>query len=95
MNLGTLTWEVEGGNTTFSKEAMTDASETYRVEVDRDHEEELCEVVLVKSSREDCDEINSLSHLYQVARISVTANNGIVSSVQDESMQHFLKNRVN
>ena len=83
--------EFEGGNTTFSKEAVTDASGTYRVEVDGDHEEELCEVVLVKSSREDCDEINNQSHLYLAARISITANNGIVSPVRNANPLGFLK----
>ncbi|KAJ1426125.1 Allergen Ole e 1, conserved site [Sesbania bispinosa] len=83
--------ENEGGNLTFSKEAVTDAEGSYKVEVDGDHEEEVCEVRLVKSSREDCGEIDQESHLTQAARISITRNNGIVSPIRSANPLGFLK----
>lgn len=78
-------------NLTFSKEAVTDGNGSYKVEVDGDHEEELCEVKLVKSSRGDCAEVDSESHLEQAARISITANNGIVSPIRAANPLGFLK----
>ncbi|XP_020238713.1 olee1-like protein [Cajanus cajan] len=78
-------------NVTFSKEAITDASGTYRVEVDGDHEEDTCEVVLVKSPRGDCSEIDRESHLQQAARVSITKNSGIVSPMRQANPLGFLK----
>lgn len=83
--------EVDGGNVTFSKEAKTDARGSYRVEVDGDHEDEVCAVQLVNSPRSDCSEIDTGSHLDQAARISITNNNGIVSPVRQANPLGFLK----
>lgn len=83
--------ENDGGNVTFSKEAVTDASGSYKVEVDGDHEEELCEVKLVRSPRPDCSEIDKEDYLEQAARISITNNNGIVSNVRNANPLGFLK----
>ncbi|KAK7247154.1 hypothetical protein RIF29_42031 [Crotalaria pallida] len=83
--------EIEGGKVTFSKEAKTDAKGFYKVEVDGDHEEETCEVVLVKSSREDCSEVDRESHLAQAAQVSITRNNGITSPIRTANPLGFLK----
>ncbi|KAI4296940.1 hypothetical protein L6164_036857 [Bauhinia variegata] len=84
--------EFEGStNITFSKDTQTDEKGTYSVEVDGDHEEELCEVVLVKSPRSDCSEIDKEAHLAQSAKISITGNNGIVSNVRNANPLGFLK----
>lgn len=83
--------EIEGGKVTFSKEALTDGSGSYKVEVDGDHEEEVCEVVLVKSSKPDCTEVDKESHLAQAARVSITRNNGITSPVRSANPLGFLK----
>lgn len=83
--------KLEGGNVTYSKEAKTDASGSYKIEVDGDHEEEMCEVVLVKSGREDCAEIDRESHLEQAARVSVTNKNGIISPIRSANPLGFLK----
>ncbi|KAJ1406456.1 Allergen Ole e 1, conserved site [Sesbania bispinosa] len=80
----------ENGTMTFTKEAVTDASGSYRVEVDGDHEEEVCEVVLVKSPRSDCLEVDRDSHLEQAAKISITNNNGIISHVRAANPFGFL-----
>nr|ACU23617.1 unknown [Glycine max] len=78
-------------NVTFSKEAVTDASGSYKVEVEGDHEEDTCEVTLLKSPRPDCSEIDRESHLQQAARISITKNNGIVSPFRQANPLGFLK----
>ncbi|TKY71833.1 Olee protein [Spatholobus suberectus] len=78
-------------NVTFNEEAMTDSSGLYRVEVEGDHEEDTCQVVLVKSPREDCSEIDQDTYLQKAARISITKNNGIVSPVRQANPLGFLK----
>ncbi|BAT87181.1 hypothetical protein LR48_Vigan09g234600 [Vigna angularis] len=78
-------------NVTFDKEATTNALGTYRTEVDGDHEEDTCEVTLLKSPRSDCNEIDKEAHLLQAARISITKNNGIVSNVRQANPLGFLK----
>lgn len=83
----------ENGTITFSKEAVTDARGTYRLEIDGDHEDDVCEVVLVKSPRKDCSEVDTDSHLKQAARVSITKNNGIVSSLRTANPLGFLKNQ--
>lgn len=83
----------ENGTITFNKEAVTDAKGTYRVEIDGDHEDDVCTVVLVKSPRKDCSEVDTDSHLQQAARVSITKNNGIVSSLRTANPLGFLKNQ--
>ncbi|KAK7306550.1 hypothetical protein VNO77_44498 [Canavalia gladiata] len=78
-------------NVTFSKEAVTDVSGSYKVEVHGDHEDDNCEVVLVKSPRNDCSDIDSESHLQQAARISITKNSGIISNIRRANPLGFLK----
>ncbi|CAJ1961898.1 unnamed protein product [Sphenostylis stenocarpa] len=77
-------------NVTFHKETTTDKTGSYRVEVDGDHEEDTCEVILVKSPRPDCSEIDHESHLLQAATISITKNNGIVSPIRQANPLGFL-----
>ncbi|CAJ1961900.1 unnamed protein product [Sphenostylis stenocarpa] len=77
-------------NVTFNKETTTDKTGSYKMEVDGDHEEDTCEVILVKSPRTDCSEIDHESHLLQAARISITKNNGIVSPVRQANPLGFL-----
>lgn len=81
----------ENGTVTFTKEATTDATGSYKIQVDGDHEDEECQVVLVKSPRPDCAEVDSESHLEQAAKVSITNNNGIVSPIRTTSPLGFLK----
>ncbi|XP_061372637.1 olee1-like protein [Gastrolobium bilobum] len=83
--------DTENGTLTFSKDAVTDRNGSYKVEVDGDHEEEVCEVKLIKSSREDCGEVDTASHLEQAAMISITSNNGIMSPIRTANPLGFLK----
>merc|ERR1712100_886429 len=51
----------EGGTLLYSSEAETDKSGTYRIPVDGDHEEEICEIVLKKSARISLTKNNGIS----------------------------------
>ncbi|CAK9311242.1 unnamed protein product [Citrullus colocynthis] len=82
--------EIEGGSVTFSKEAVTDKTGSYSIEADGDHEEELCEVSLVKSNDSDCDEI-SLEKYEHMARVSITNNSGITNPVRLANPLAFMK----
>ncbi|KAF5742341.1 Olee1-like protein [Tripterygium wilfordii] len=73
----------EGGDLTYSVEGETDANGGYRLTATGDHEEEVCEVVLVKSSMPECSEESTAEYLRKTARISLTTNNGISSPVRD------------
>ncbi|KAF5729169.1 Olee1-like protein [Tripterygium wilfordii] len=80
----------EGGELTYSVEGETDADGTYRLAVTGDHEEEVCEVVLVKSSMPECTEESSAEFLRKSARISLTTNNGILSNVRTANALGFM-----
>ncbi|RDX66556.1 hypothetical protein CR513_54669, partial [Mucuna pruriens] len=54
---------IEGGNMTFSKEGVSDGSGSYKVEMDGEDAEEVCEVKLLKSSRVECADVEHASHL--------------------------------
>ncbi|XP_057949296.1 olee1-like protein [Malania oleifera] len=69
----------EGGHLTYTVEGETDAKGMYHLEAEGNHEEEVCEVVLVKSGSEDCKEENKVGFGRHSARISLTHNNGISS----------------
>ncbi|KAJ1262177.1 hypothetical protein BS78_09G087800 [Paspalum vaginatum] len=55
-------------------EATTDAGGWYRLEVEDDHQEEICEVMVIKSPEADCAEIERFRDR---SRIPLTRNNGI------------------
>ncbi|KAJ0228811.1 hypothetical protein HA466_0321940 [Hirschfeldia incana] len=65
---------------TLTKEAVTNKDGKYQMEVMGDHEEELCEIILVQSPDAECGEVNNEEFLRNAARISLTANDGIVSN---------------
>ncbi|PRQ29149.1 putative pollen allergen Ole e 1 family [Rosa chinensis] len=81
----------ESGSITYSKEAETNEQGRYSIEVDSDHEEEDCEVVLVSSPNEDCNEINHDLHQQTSARISLTKHNGIAGPVRIPNPLGFMK----
>ncbi|XP_062181523.1 major pollen allergen Lol p 11-like [Phragmites australis] len=58
-------------------EATTDAWGWYKVEVGEDHQEEICEVALLRSPEADCAEIERSRDR---ARVPLTRNNGIKQS---------------
>ncbi|CAN6546297.1 hypothetical protein C1H46_013291 [Malus baccata] len=86
--------ENEGGKITLSKEADTDDLGTYSIPVEGDHEEEVCEVILVKSPNEDCSEISNELHVKLSARISLTNHNGITGPHRMANPLGFMKKEV-
>ncbi|KAK3012213.1 hypothetical protein RJ639_011529 [Escallonia herrerae] len=73
----------EGGHITYSIDGETDDSGTYHLPVDGNHEDEICEVELMKSSNPECDEIHNNSWANKSSsRISLTHNNGMSSKVR-------------
>ncbi|KQK07003.1 major pollen allergen Lol p 11 [Brachypodium distachyon] len=58
-------------------EATTDAQGWYKMEVGEDHQEEICEVALLRSPEKDCAEIEKSRDR---CRVPLTRNNGIKQS---------------
>ncbi|CAM8903734.1 unnamed protein product [Rhodiola kirilowii] len=77
----------ETGEMTYAEEGVTDASGTYRIEVGGDHEEEICEVRLVKSPREDCKDIAA----WDKARVALTKHNGAITPMRFANSIGFTK----
>lgn len=67
----------EGGSVTYSIEGETNKDGNYKLPVEGDHEEEVCEVQLIKSPRDDCSEISQGSFSRRSARISLATHNGM------------------
>ncbi|KAF8667009.1 hypothetical protein HU200_053180 [Digitaria exilis] len=55
-------------------EATTDAGGWYRMDIGQDHQEEICEVMLLKSPEPDCAEIERFRDR---SRVPLTRNNGM------------------
>ncbi|RZC93163.1 hypothetical protein C5167_029140 [Papaver somniferum] len=78
----------EGGHVTFTGEGETDASGTYSIAVNGDHEEDVCEVITKESPVEDCNvPVQGRSR----GRVAITANNGIPSPVRYVNSLGFLR----
>ncbi|KDP32694.1 hypothetical protein JCGZ_11986 [Jatropha curcas] len=61
----------------YSKEGTTDSTGTYKIYVDDDHADQLCDAVLVSSPKKDC---RSPSSGRDRARVILTSYNGIASN---------------
>ncbi|KAL4627103.1 hypothetical protein ACB092_05G143500 [Castanea dentata] len=59
--------------------------------VEEEHEEDICAVSLIKSTNPDCSEVSKDPFLKKSARVSLTSNNGISSSVRLANPLGFLK----
>ncbi|XP_077210552.1 major pollen allergen Lol p 11-like [Tasmannia lanceolata] len=73
---------------TFIREAVTDNTGSYKIEAPDDHQEEICEVVLVSSPVAGC---NELKVGRDRARILLTENSGIVSNNRYANALGFYK----
>ena len=82
--------ETEGGSVTYEEEASTDGSGTYKIAVEGDHEDEICEVSLVKSSLPECSQISKEPFSKASARVSLTFNNGMATPVRQANPLGFL-----
>ncbi|KAF6986525.1 hypothetical protein CFC21_004273 [Triticum aestivum] len=63
-----------GGESKLKAEATTDNKGWYKIEIDQDHQDEICEVVLTKSPDASCAEIEEFRDR---ARVPLTSNNGM------------------
>lgn len=81
----------ENGEITYSYDGVTDETGTYRLPVDGDHSEEVCDIRLIKSSQPGCEEISDDLFLRKSARISLTTDNGIATPVRQANPLGFLK----
>ncbi|XXG46960.1 hypothetical protein AAC387_Pa02g1683 [Persea americana] len=80
--------ERESMEKTYRIDGMTDRTGTYKIPVPDDHENEICEMVLVSSPQMECA---TAVHHADRARVALTRNNGIVSDTQYANNLGFLK----
>ncbi|XP_043721255.1 olee1-like protein [Telopea speciosissima] len=78
----------ENGTITYSVEGVTDESGNYRLPGKGEHENDICDVTVLKSTVPDCDE---LAPGRDRARVVLTHNNGIVSNERYANPLGFLK----
>ncbi|XP_022718027.1 olee1-like protein [Durio zibethinus] len=78
------------GSITYSRGATTDELGKYSIEVEGDHAEEICEVSVTKSPREDC---NEFMEAWRKARVLLTKNDGVIAPVRYANSLGFLKKK--
>ncbi|CAN4117679.1 unnamed protein product [Withania somnifera] len=79
---------IASGAETFSVEGVTDKDGKYKLRVEGDHQDDICEVTVVKSPREDCKE--SVSG-YEKARIECSNDTGIDNAKRYANPLFFIK----
>ncbi|KAG2709271.1 hypothetical protein I3760_05G230600 [Carya illinoinensis] len=72
----------------YSKEGTTDSTGTYSILVAEDHEDQLCDAMLVSSSQHDCA---TASPGRERARVILTGYNGIASNNRFVNAMGFMK----
>ncbi|MFX9847073.1 pollen Ole e 1 allergen/extensin family protein, partial [Acinetobacter baumannii] len=88
----TVRIECRNGKTaevTYTKSGVTDATGKYEILVNTDRGDEICDVVLVKSSDPQCAQANAGRDR---ARIILTRNNGMTSDTRFANAMGFLAN---
>ncbi|XXG79646.1 hypothetical protein AAC387_Pa09g0674 [Persea americana] len=80
--------ERESMEMTYGIDGMTDQTGTYKIPVPDDHENEICEMVLVSSPQM---EYATAVHHADRARVALNHNNGIVSDTRYANNLGFLK----
>ncbi|TMW86847.1 hypothetical protein EJD97_020809 [Solanum chilense] len=76
---------------TATVDGKTDEHGFYELLVERDHEDDICEMMLKKSPMDDCTEIPNESNAQESARITITNNNGIADTTRHANPLFFLK----
>ena len=76
------------GEVTYSIDGVTDKKGVYSLRVEGDHEEEICEVRAIKSTRSDC--VDPMAG-YEKARITLTKKNGLTSLARYANSLGFMK----
>ena len=87
VNLECRNRTIDGG-ITYSRESVTDESGKYSFPVEGDHEEEICEVRVTKSPREDCNEFMGA---WNKARVLLTKKDGLCEPLRFANSLGFLK----
>ncbi|KAI3905693.1 hypothetical protein MKW92_039399 [Papaver armeniacum] len=82
--------DIEGGHITYSLEGVTNSTGVYRLPVQGDHAEEICEVFLVKSPLPDCSEILKGG---ASARVQITSDDGVADDTRYVNSLGFLKTK--
>ncbi|KAI7754248.1 hypothetical protein M8C21_018008 [Ambrosia artemisiifolia] len=75
----------------YTAEGTTDATGTYHINVNEDHGDETCDVVLVSSPLGDCKNADPGRDR---ARLALTSYNGIVSDTRFANAMGFMKDEV-
>ncbi|KAF2286110.1 hypothetical protein GH714_010442 [Hevea brasiliensis] len=82
----------ENNTITYAVEGVTGAQGNYRIPVEGDHEDDICEVRLIKSGMADCTEpFKSVDR----ARIVLTKNVGVVQPARYANPLGFMKKEAN
>ncbi|XP_043689065.1 pollen-specific protein C13-like [Telopea speciosissima] len=72
----------------YNADGVTDSTGTYKITVLDDHEDELCETVLVSSPQSDC---TAKSPGRDGSHVILTNNNGIISNIRHANAMGFMK----
>ena len=76
------------GSITYKQEAVTNESGKYRIPVEGDHEDEICEISVINSPREDC---NEFMEAWKKARVVLTKKDGLCEALRFANNLGFLK----
>ncbi|KAG4204337.1 hypothetical protein ERO13_A04G041800v2 [Gossypium hirsutum] len=71
-----------------SQDVVTDEAGGYKIEVKGDHEDEICEVSLVKSPRADC---NEPTEVWRKARVVLTKADGVSGTYRFANNLGYMK----
>ncbi|XP_042493201.1 pollen-specific protein C13-like [Macadamia integrifolia] len=72
----------------YNVDGVTDATGAYKITVPDDHEDELCETVLISSPQNDC-KVKSPGR--DGSHVILTNNNGIISNIRHANAMGFMK----
>ncbi|XP_047324079.1 protein DOWNSTREAM OF FLC-like [Impatiens glandulifera] len=72
----------------YSIGGTTDSTGTYKIDIDEDHEDQICEVTLVSSPRRDCAEADPGRDR---TRVILTRHNGMASTRRFANAMGFLR----
>ncbi|CAN4116603.1 unnamed protein product [Withania somnifera] len=79
---------------TLTVEGKTNEQGVYSLLVEDNHENEICEMILMKSTMDDCTEVPEGGYAKESARITITNNNGIIETTRHANPLFFLKKEV-
>ncbi|KAK9714555.1 hypothetical protein RND81_06G102800 [Saponaria officinalis] len=82
---------ITAGTVSLSAEAKTDKLGLYSIPAEGDHEDDICQISLVKSPQEECSEIPTDVFSQQSAKVSLTNNNGEATPVRNANPLGFMR----